>query len=275
MPTIRLSSGTLHYLEQGQGVPLLLLSANPGDARDFAAVMPTLARHYRVLALDWPGYGESDIPQQAQHWSAEHFHAVLLEFITALKLPPALCIGNSVGGNAAARLAALTPQLVRGLLLVAPGGFTPHNAISRAFCRLMGSRFALSPRRWAGLYLKRRTPITQAMLDRAAGLQAEPARLVLNRATWRSFATSGNDLRALAADITAPTLLMFGQQDPAIPAHKDGKVAARCLPQARFVAMPCGHACFAELPEAFLAEALPFLARCLSDGRADGSGAPG
>lgn len=262
MPFVHLPSGKLHYLDRGQGTPLLLLSANPGDARDFEAVLPALAAHYRVLALDWPGYGESPVPDDPQHWSGLRFYGVLREFIQALQLPPVLLVGNSVGGNAAARLAIEAPEQVRGLVLIAPGGFTPHNLVTRSFCRLMGSRLALPPRWWAGLYLRRRTPTVRAMLERAAGPQSAPGRLALNRALWRSFAVADNDLRERATALKAPTLLLFGRRDPAIPAHRDGRIAARCLPQARFVALDCGHACQAELPEAFLAETLPFLQRC-------------
>jgi pimeloyl-ACP methyl ester carboxylesterase len=134
--------------------------------------------------------------------------------------------------------------------------------MTRAFCKLQGSRFALSPHRWAGLYLKRRTPVTKAMLERASTVQATEPSLALNRALWRSFADSEHDLRQSAGAIQAPSLLLFGKQDPAIPASKDGKVAARCISSAQFVALPCGHAPFAEVPELFLAEVQPFLARC-------------
>lgn len=125
----------------------------------------------------------------------------------------------------------------------------------------MGSRWALSPRRWAGLYLRQRTPTVAAMLERAAGSQAEPRRLPLNRALWRSFGSGANDLRPLASAIHAPVLLVFGARDPAIPAHRDGRVAAACLPRAGRVVLPCGHAPFAELPEDFLAAVLPCLKR--------------
>jgi len=262
MPTIQLARGVVHYLDQGQGTPLLMLSANPGDSRDWSAVQPALSRDYRVLAIDWPGYGGSEIPADAERWTVLDYAAVALEFIKALQLPPVLMIGNSVGGNVAARLAAEQPTYVRGIVLVAPGGFTPHNAITRAFCRLMGSRFALSQRIWAGLYLRQRNPTTEAMLQRAMGEQSAPRRRVLNRALWRSFGGGDNDLRPLAARIAAPTLLMFGQFDPAIPAEKDGRVAARCLPGAPLKTMPCGHAAFAEVPELFLDEVLPFLCNC-------------
>lgn len=259
MPTLTTPSGTLHYREQGHGTPLVLLHANPGDSRDFEAVMPALAERYRVIALDWPGYGQSSAPLRADTLTVLDFYQTLLEFIAMLRLPPALFIGNSVGGNAAARLAAEHPNKVLGLVLVAPGGFTPHNLVTRSFCKLQGSRFALSPYRFASLYLRLRTPTSEAMLARAAGEQATPQRLAMSRALWRSFGKPENDLRGLAPRIKAPTLLLFGQKDLAIPANKDGKVAQQCIPHALFQSLPCGHVPFAEVPALFLHETLPFL----------------
>jgi len=261
MPSISLSTGSVHYSGHGQGAPIVLLHANPGDSQDFEAVIPALSENYRVLALDWPGYGQSALPQ-LDSVGVLLLYKVLREFLTALALPPAFFIGNSVGGNAAARLASESPDLVRGLVLVAPGGFTPQNFVSRAFCRFQGSRFSLSPHRFASLYLKHRTPTAKAMLERASTVQATTERIALNRAMWRSFARPENDMRQSAQTITAPTLLLFGKGDPAISATRDGKVAARCIPSAQFVALPCGHASFAEVPELFLAEVQPFLARC-------------
>lgn len=265
MPYAQLSTGRVHYEEQGRGVPLVLLSANPGEGRDFAAVIPDLARYYRVLALDWPGYGASDAPQAPETFTVLHFYRALREFLEVLELAPALFIGNSAGGNAAARLAIEAPGRVRGLVLAAGGGFTPQNFITRAFCGLMGSRFALPPGLWASLYLRKRSAVVREMIKRAATMQSTAPRLALNRALWRSFGREENDLRHKAAAITAPTLLVYGRDDPALPAGKDGQVAARCIAQSRLAVMPCGHAAFAELPQQFLMQVLPFLAECTAD----------
>ena len=269
MPEIQLSCGTVHYSESGAGTPMLLLHANPGDARDFEAVIPALSQRYRVIAVDWPGYGRSQMPAKPETRGALFFYDVLREFVEALQLPPAIVLGNSLGGNAAARRAIDRPDRVKALVLVAPGGFTPHNFITRTFCAWMGSRWSMSPRLWASLYLRKRTPLVRKMLDRASGPQSEPERLVLNRAVWRSFAEPRHDLRPVASSIAVPTLLLFGQHDPAIPARKDGRVAAGLIPGARFFAMPCGHASFAELPELFLQRLLAFL-----DSAAGDSGVP-
>jgi pimeloyl-ACP methyl ester carboxylesterase len=100
------------------------------------------------------------------------------------------------------------------------------------------------------------------MLQRARTEQATPERLAMSRALWRSFGQADNDLRPIAANIRAPTLLLFGEKDPAIPAKKDGKVAAGCIPHAQFATLPCGHASFAEVPDLFLQKVQPFLAQC-------------
>jgi pimeloyl-ACP methyl ester carboxylesterase len=265
MPILTLSSGDLHYLDSGRGVPLVLLHANPGDSRDFEVVIPALAKHYRVLALDWPGYGASAMPPTPADANAGFFYGVLSEFLAALVLPPVLIIGNSLGGNAAARLAIESPARVRGLVLVSPGGFTPHTFLTRAFCRLQGSRLALSPRAFAGIYLRQRTPTVRAMLERAATSQATEACLVVNRRVWRGFIEPAHDLRTRAALVSAPTLLVFGARDPVISARTDGRLAASLIPGSKLVVMPSGHAPFAEVPDAFLAEVQPFLERCAAE----------
>lgn len=262
MPSLTLPSARIHYTSTGEGPPILLLHANPGDGRDFDAVIPELAERHRVLALDWPGYGRSDPPAHPDTVSVAFLERVLGEFVDALGLPPALLIGNSVGGNVAVRLAAQRPERVRALVLVAPGGFTPQNALTRTFCRWQGSRLALSPRLFARMYLAKRTPVTRAMLARAATLQASPTCTSVNRALWRSFGLPESDLRAVAGNVTCPVLLVFGSRDPVISAKRDGRIATACLPDARLVTLQCGHAPFAEIPDAFLDVVMPFIGRC-------------
>jgi pimeloyl-ACP methyl ester carboxylesterase len=189
------------------------------------------------------------------------FARLLQEALDALALPAALLIGNSVGGYAAARLAIDRPERVRGLVLVSPGGFTPHNFISRLFCRIKGSEWvtAHSNRAFAALYLRRRTPVVRDMLERAAGEQRRADAVAVNAAVWRSFIEPEHDLRQRAATIQAPTLVVSGRLDPVIPAGKDGRIAAASIPGARQVVLETGHAPFAEDPQAFLAAVEPFL----------------
>lgn len=280
MPIIDLPSARIHYLEAGSGQPLLLLSANPGTGRDFEAVIPELSRHYRVIAPDWPGYGGSEPRMPPEAVSADHFLAVFGELVAALGLSTLNILGNSVGGNVAVRYALAHPEQVRSLVLVSPGGFTPHNGLTRAFCRWMGSRFGLPPSWFARLYLRRRNAVIRDMLHRARTKQSAGAALAVNRAIWRSFLHPEHDLRARARALAMPVQLVFGRYDPVISPWLDGRAARRAIPHATRTILPCGHAPFAELPEAFLSRVLPFLASVAGSANAavpgaTGSGEPG
>lgn len=63
MPSIALSTGSVHYSEQGERVAVVLLHANSGDSKDFEVVIPALAKRNRAHARHWPGYGRSDAPR--------------------------------------------------------------------------------------------------------------------------------------------------------------------------------------------------------------------
>jgi len=259
MPQIQLPSATISYAFEGTGPLLVLLHANPGDSRDFDGILPVLTREYRVLLVDWPGYGESPPLHDPDSASVMLFYRVWCELAEALALEPAIFIGNSVGGYVAARYAIAEPAQVRGLVLVAPGGFTPHNLVTRAFCRVQGSILSLPPAVLTRLYLRHDTEVTREMHLRARYEQSTPAARAVNRAIWRSF-VAADDLRPVAADIVQPTLLIFGKQDPLIPASRDGKIAASLIAQASCVVTNTGHAPFAEAPAEFLHLVLPFLA---------------
>jgi pimeloyl-ACP methyl ester carboxylesterase len=218
----------------------------------------------RVIAIDWPGYGDSPAPSPPESASARKYAALLRELLERLQLGPAILIGNSVGGFAALRAALDRPQHVRAIVLVDPGGFTRHNVLTRAFVRLKGTQWFTRriAGRFARHYLVRRTPWTKAIIERADRERLDPVRVAVDAAVWRSFLEPGHDLSSAAASLAVPTLIVWGRRDPNVPLRRDGAVARAALPAATFVEVDTGHAPQAEDPEAFLAAVLPFLARC-------------
>ena len=53
-------SGRIHIASTGSGAPVLLLHQTPRSWDEFRDVLPLLGRHYRVIAMDTVGYGDSD-----------------------------------------------------------------------------------------------------------------------------------------------------------------------------------------------------------------------
>lgn len=261
MALITTPAGVLHVEECGNGEPLLLLHANPGDPADFDAVTPLLALRYRVIRVSWPGYGQGPAPQPPQSASAMQFAELLVQLVSVMDLRNVSVIGNSVGGYAAAWLALCHPERLKALVLVSPGGFSVHTRWTRAFCRFMGrERIVRIFVRWmAYLYLRVNTPVVKAMRMRAATMHRSPVCVAVNAAVWRSFTDPAHDLREVARRIRVPTLVLSGRQDPLVRVE-DGRMAAASIPGAHHFVMPCGHAPFAELPELFLQVVEPFLA---------------
>ena len=243
----------------GSGPGIVLLHANGGDSTDFAAIQPHLARSATVHAVDWPGWGcsGSEVPPTALGYAA--LLPTLLERLTG---GPFVLLGNSVGGFAAIAAAARRPDLVRGLVLVNPGGFTRPSLTMSMTCRAIGSAY-MAPammRLLPLLYLRRTTPAVQAIRANAVAMSRQPERVAAFASVWRSFAVEGHDATKLATRIVAPTLLVWGRRDPVLPWFLDGQRARRSLHGAQVVLFPCGHQAFAEMPEAFLAALEPFLA---------------
>jgi pimeloyl-ACP methyl ester carboxylesterase len=252
--------GRLGYEDSGHGDPVVLLHANPGDRRDWDGVAAALATRFRVLALDWPGFGESPAP--AAPASATWLAEVLGAFLDAVRPGAAWLIGSSVGGYAALSEALIRPQRVHGVVLVDPAGFTAHTAFTRAFCAIKGREWVTRriAGRFARRYLRARNEITRAMIARADLERDEPARVAVDAAIWRSFRDPSCDLRERAASVKVPVRIVWGRFDPNVPLAKDGAQARRALPSAPFEILETGHAPHAEDPDGFLRVVLPWLA---------------
>lgn len=258
--TVATRLGPVVVHEAGAGAPLVLLHAIGHDHRDFDAIVPRLAARHRLLAVDWPGHGDSPMPAAPESVRATDFADALEDLVAELGLENAAYLGNSVGGFAAARLAARAPHRVATLVLVDPGGFGELGWIDRAFCRVKGTETVT---RWVWNafpehYLRIRNDPVRQILDRVRTAES-PAAVRLHAAVWRSFLDPAHDLRAEAPSIRARTLVAWGEGDPVLPV-RDGERAAELVPGARLVRFPTGHMPFAEAPAAFLAALEPFLA---------------
>jgi pimeloyl-ACP methyl ester carboxylesterase len=186
---------------------------------------------------------------------------VLEDVVGALGLPPAVFIGNSVGGAASLRLAARMPERVRALVLVDSGGLVAPSPLVRAYCWVQGRELV---RRWTGLpsaraYLRSRCPGVEARLARMAPAHKDPAFVAMTAAMWRSFGTPENDLSRLAPDVRCPALIVWGRHDPVLRARVEAKRVRQAVPHAAYVELDTGHVPFLEDPPAFLAAVAPFL----------------
>jgi pimeloyl-ACP methyl ester carboxylesterase len=262
MPYVATRAGRVFYEDRGAGRPVVMLHANLHDHRDFDAVAERLSSERRTIAIDWPSHGESDPVAPGQSLGGPLFAEALAEVLAEVAPEPAVLIGNSVGGYAAARLALDHPELVAGLVLVNSAGFIRPTPVTRLFCRVLGSP-AVARRvlpRMVPRYMRPRNDADRAIAERVAARARTADGAQVAAAVWRSFNDPAYDLRSRAAAIRVPTLLVWGTRDVVLPA-KAGRQTHAALPGADLETLPVGHVVFASDPEGFLALVEPFIAR--------------
>jgi pimeloyl-ACP methyl ester carboxylesterase len=250
-------TGPVAYDERGEGPSVFLLPSGAHDHHDFDELRDLLPARFRSIALDWPAHGSS--PPGVGRATAMRFADIVEEVVGRLAPEGALVAGNSVGGFAAARLAIRRPDLVRGLALIDSGGFLGRGPQVRAFCALMRRRRflrAIYPA-FSARYMRARTAADRRARDTGVATTRHDPGLSAVSELWRSFASPEHDLRRQTAEITAPTLLIWGLRDPVIP-YRVGVRLEREIPGARLVGFDSGHVPHTTDPDGVAAELVSF-----------------
>ena len=258
MATMHTALGTVSYTDEGSGPPIVLLHAALHDSTDFAPVAESLGEGRRVIALDWPGHGESPLP--ATPLRAVEFGDLLVEFADRLDLTNAVVVGNSVGGYAACRLALERPERVAGVVLINNGGFTPHSVFTRFFCGVMGHAAVIKVvfPLFVRAYMRAKNPTDRAVVDRVVARAKTDGGARTAAALWKSFTDPGHDLRVRAAQISVPVLITWGAKDITAP-PRWGKAVEAAIPGSRLATLPTGHVVFSSQPQAWLDTVTPFV----------------
>lgn len=259
LKTLSVPGGTIAYRDSGRGNPVILIHAAGHDHHDFDSIAEKLKEKYRVLALDLPGHGRSSMPAAVDAATAMQMADAVEQFILKQTAEPVILIGNSVGGYSSVRFALRHPQMVRALVLVNSGGFHDPTFSGRMFTSLKGTEWftSLMWNKFPETYLKQRNPAAEEILARIRMGKTDEA-IALNASIWRSFNDPEHDLRAAAAKVNVPALLLWGESDPVIPGEIARK-AVQIIPGAKLVLVNTGHSPFAEAPEEFLKHLTPFL----------------
>ena len=118
---------TLHYIEQGQGQPMILLHGNGENCGYFEHQIPYFSKEYRVIAIDTRGHGQS--PRGEKPFTIKQFAKDLYDFLEEKGIEKAILLGFSDGGNIAMEFALRHPEKVEKLVLnganLFPSGVKP------------------------------------------------------------------------------------------------------------------------------------------------------
>ena len=250
--------------EAGEGEALVLLHGVATSRLVWRRVLEPLARGRRVIAVDVPGFGESEPagPGFDLDAVADRLFAGLPDRFDL--------VGHSLGGAVAVAAAARHPDAVRRLVLVAPAGLEPRATRVAAALGAAAER-AVHVRRAVGYQLAARSRGRQAMFGAtvadAGRLHPEDARLLLDASNGARRVAAGVQ-RALEADLRddlaaapMPLGVIWGTADRVVP-YAGLDAICRLRPDAIVETIPAtGHIPQIERPAEFVAALERILAK--------------
>jgi 3-oxoadipate enol-lactonase len=257
--TLTLGSARFSLQTAGSsGRPLVLFHSLLADASSFDRISGALAESHRVIQLQLPGFGDSDVVDGPLEAVADRVAAA----ITALDLDQKpILLGNGYGGFVALLTALRHPELADRLVLADCGAAfsEPGRAAFRGMSAgvTKGGLTAIADVAMRRLF----APEFQAANPELTAVRRERF-LAVNPPTFHAAcaALAALDLRPQLATLQLPVLVLVGEMDEATPPPMSHELAAG-LPNARLVVLPgCAHVPQLQAPEIFLGAIAEFIA---------------
>jgi 3-oxoadipate enol-lactonase len=251
------AEGTVNAAETGEGTPLVLFHSLLSDRASFDAVVAPLARSFRVIVPELPGFGRSRAVEGGLAAVADRMAQLVNE---AARGADAVVLGNGYGGFVALKMAIRHPGLATRLIL-ADSGAAFSEAGREAFRAMAAASKAKGLAAITDVAMRRlfapefQDSHPELMRDRReAFLRTDPAAF---QAACDALASL--DLRAALAGVSVPVLVLVGEQDEATPPAMSHELAAG-LPDAELRIIPgCAHVPQLQAPELFLDAIADFL----------------
>lgn len=258
-----IGSMMVHYRDEGEGEPLLLMHGAFSSLHTFNEWNKHLKKHYRVIRLDLMGFGLTGPNDTGDYSLNNHIH-ILKAFLNMLKIEKCHIVGNSLGGWMAWEFAYRYPQRVDKLVLIDAAGFLEEENIPLPF------KLARTP--LVGQIVKYvvRRPILEQFVKQVYYDQTKVTELLINR-YYDLFTRDGNTDAFLALvnqpykdntknlkSIESPTLILWGREDAWIPVHNAQRFR-QLIPNAKLKIYPfVGHVPMEEIPEESVLDVLDF-----------------
>lgn len=227
---IQIDAGrSLRFLKTGTGVPLILMHTIRTQLDYFQEVIPLLAQHYTVYAIDLPGHGYSSIDTKA-NYDEPYLRSAVIAFIEKLDLREVTLVGESIGAVLALTVASALPDRIKAVVSsntydydtrygdgVRRGNFFANVILGHFAIPVLGAVFAALENKLllglimrGGLRMKRWMP--NPLLTEFDRVGRRKGYRYVERSTfagWRSWSKA----RSLYAAVKAPVKLIYGEHD--------------------------------------------------------------
>ncbi len=254
------------YIDSGSGSPLVFLHGQASDLLNFDPVFPLFLSSYRIIALDYPGFGKSDKPEIA--FSEDFLVGLLDKLYEATSIESATLIGHSYGGYVAMVYGSARPERVTSMVLVSPAGIQEFNSFMSTAMRksftveaIMKTSLEKAMQNYHNTSVNWSPEMETYALRRVALLKggSEAYRLYAHAMVQAMELMLDTTVRDRIGMLNKPTLLVWGQDDPLISV-KFANDALKLIPGSKLETIErCGHFPMLEYPQEFQRIVVNFL----------------
>jgi len=247
--------GQIHYriCEGGKGLPLVFLHQTASSSQMYEKLMHVLRGQYCMLALDTPGFGQSDFPPQPPTVST--YVTTLLTALQNLGVHEFHALGHHTGACIACEMAVTAPTRVRSLMMVGPAYLDEAE-------RQRWRRDFIDP-----LVIQSDGSHLAKIWKRVQGLDPNPSPTLCHREAVDNLrageryheayqAVFTQDFPALLAQVRCPILMLCGEHDVLTPYFQP---ACAARPDAKNFLLPGGTYVVDDYPEEVVAAIRTFL----------------
>lgn len=245
----------LHYIERGEGEPLLLLHGNVTQIADFetSGLIDLAAQSYRVIVFDRPGFGHSSRPFGAI-WTPSAQADLFRKALAQLGVESCVVLGHSLGATVAMALALNHPAVVKRLVLVS-GYYYPTDRFDALLQAIRATpvlgdvlRYTLSPLlarfAWGGTMKKIFSPrgISKPFSDAVREMALRPSQLQAISADAALMIPNAAAMRERYGELSMPVSIVVGADDRLINVESQSKRLHRDIPGSSLKVVPgFGH----------------------------------
>ncbi|WP_027943803.1 alpha/beta fold hydrolase [Amycolatopsis taiwanensis] len=268
-PKISRGAYELVYREAGSGPVLVMLhGSGPGVSgmSNYAANLPVLARTFRTIVVDMPGFGDSpEVPHTKPY--PEHAAEAVVSLLADLGVDKAHLVGNSMGGFVALETAFAHPERVDRMVLMGPGGIAaeifspPVSEGARRLFDFMSSPSEAAMRAWVDTMVSNPASVPEDVIRERTERALAPGAIKRMRNVFASLGkpSAHGPMWTRTGRISHRTLVTWGRDDRMLPLE-GAFFATRRMPNADLhIFANCGHWAQVERKEAFEALLAEFL----------------
>lgn len=252
---VKTKHGEVSALAAGSGPPIVMLHGLGATKAEFLPMLPVLAQHRRVIAVDLPGFGDSAKPLGASY-DAKFFARGVVALLDELGLERTDVLGHSMGGRVALEMGSRHPERVSKLVAMTPSMPWLRDRRWAPWLRLVRPELGLlqpTPRPAVEAFVRRTIPgaeskwVAPAIDEFLRSYTTARGRAAFYAAARQIYLEHPRPFWDTLRDLEPPALFIWGRYDQLVPAGFARHVR-EALPAARHVTLRCGHVPQVERP---------------------------